>query len=468
MRVGWNALFPENERRQEVLIVCALSLLALVTRAYGIWEWPITGDEYFTVANVEERATGIIGSAYYALVLVSQTIFGTAKWSARLPAVILGVLSIPAFYLMCRAIFNRRAATIGCIFIILSEWHLYHSQIARFYSGVFLFAAVSYYLYYISLKQKGYLYLFLSFLTSFVAVSFHVTSVFIVASCGAHSAFLLVSKRGEEGVLSQDVAKVYLLVCVLAGMAMLPKLLGIAGSWGMGYRGVTFDVLSTILGVVENIGVPIFVSSFIGLSYLYFISTDKFFVFLFLTLIPILSVSFFSIFLPPARPRYMFYSLPLLFALSSLFCVVIFDNLGDHLNADIGIAIVISSVLAVSFLSYYSGRFSLDVRDPVRYVEGNYRSGDQVVVFGWSIQNQLDDGIDVSLIKSKSFWKRRLVPLAKEEGRTWVIIDTYRTAPLRQDLEAWLMDNASLRWRKEETRFDYTQRGYEIWLEGAR
>jgi hypothetical protein len=110
----------------------------------------------------------------------------------------------------------------------------------------------------------------------------------------------------------------------------------------------------------------------------------------------------------------------------------------------------------------------LDVRDPVRYVEGNYRSGDQVVVFGWSIQNQLDDGIDVSLIKSKSFWDRRLVPLAKEEGRTWVIIDTYRTAPLRQDLEAWLMDNASLRWRKEETRFDYTQRGYEVWLEGAR
>lgn len=468
MDVDWHSSLWENTRTQELLIVCVLTLLALATRVYGIWEWPITGDEYFTIANFEDRATGLIGSAYYALGLLSQTIFGPTNWSARLPAVVLGVLSIPAFYLMCRSMFNRRAAAIGCIFVILSEWHLYHSQMARFYSGVFLFAAISYYLYYISLDRGSYLYLSLSLAASLSAVSFHVTSIFIVASCGAHSMFLLVSTRDGEGALSQDVAKVYLSVCVLAGVTMLPKFLSIAGAWGVGYQGLTFDVLSTMLGVVENTGVPVFVSAFLGLVYLYFARTEKFSLFVILTIIPILSVLAFAIFLPPARPRYMFYSLPLVFALSSFFCVGIFEGFEGHLNADIGVAVVISSVVAVSFLSYYSGRLSLDVRDPVKYVEENYKSSDQVVVFGWSIRHQLDDGIDVSLIKSKSFWERRLVPIAEEEGRTWVIIDTYRTAPLRQDLEAWLMENASLRWRKEEARFDYTQRGYEVWLKGAR
>jgi hypothetical protein len=127
--------------------------------------------------------------------------------------------------------------------------------------------------------------------------------------------------------------------------------------------------------------------------------------------------------------------------------------------------IIISSVLFVNFASYYSGRLSLSVEDPVQFVEKNYQSGDRVIVFGYSVMRNFDNGIDVKWVKSKSVWEKGLVPVAEKEGRTWIIVDTYRTAPLRRDLEAWLMENASLQWRKEERRFDYTQRGYEVWLE---
>lgn len=467
MGVGWNSVFLKDERTQEVLIVSALSLLAVVTRAYGIWEWPITGDEYFTVANVEERATGIVGSAYYVLVWISQTVFGSTEWAARLPAVVLGVLSIPAFYLMCRAIFNRRVATIGCVFIVLSEWHLYHSQMARFYSGVFLFGAVSYYLYYISLEKENYTYAVLSILSSVVAVSFHVTSIFVVASCGAHSIFLILTRNKKDSVLSRSVAKLYLSVCIVGAIVALPKFLSIAEGWGVSYGGLTASTLTTMLGIVENIGVPVSVAAFLGLLYLYFVDHEKSYMLLILTTIPVLSVLAFAVFLPPARPRYLFYSLPLVFALSAFFCVSAGKEIERFMGSGVGVAAVIASVMAVSFLSYYSGRLSLDVRDPANFVEKNYRSTDKVVVFGWSIQNQFDRGIDVNLLKSKSFWDDQLVPLAEADGRTWVIIDTYRTTPVRSDLEAWLMENASLKWRKEETRFDYTQRGYEVWLEAA-
>jgi len=465
MSVNWKSLFPTERQTQELLIVCVLSLLGLLTRAYGIWKWPITGDEYFTIANVEERATGIIGSAYYILVGISQAIFGETTWSARLPAVVLGVLGIPAFYLLCRRLFNWRAATIGCVFIILSEWHLYHSQMARFYSGVFLFGAMSYYFFYVSLKDNSYTYLFGSLFSSLLAVSFHATSIFIVVSCGAFSAFLLLYAWGREVGFSKSVAGGYLSLCVLSAVALLPKLISIAGEWGTGYGGLTADVLSTMLGMVENIGVIIFVSSFAGLVYLLFVDFNKFYLFVVLILVPIASLFVLSVVLPPARPRYMFYSLPLFFALSSFFCADMAGRVGGYFSSNAGLALVFSCVMGVSFISHYTGKMSLDVGDPAKFVEENYKDSDRVVVFGWSIKNQLDNKVDVSLIKSKSFWDDELVPIAEKEGRTWVIIDTYRTAPLRRDLEAWLMENASLKWRKEETRFDYTQRGYEVWLE---
>lgn len=468
MGVNWDLSLWRNRRTQELLIVCALSLIALATRAYGIGEWPITGDEYFTVAWAEERAFGIIGSAYYALVLGSQAVFGATNWAARLPSVVLGVLSIPAFYLMCRSLFGRKAATIGCVFIILSDWHLYHSQIARFYSGVFLFGTTSYYSYYICLKEERYSYLFLFFLSSFIAVTFHATAIFIVISCGAYSLLRIVDTRDREVSLSKSMAKYHLMVCVLAAAIALPRLWNVVAQRGMNFEGLGINTFRTVLGVVENMGVAVFVSACMGLAYLYFEEVHKFYMVTLLSIIPLFSAFAFSVIIPPSRPRYMFYSLPLFFGLSSFFCATLEGRANRYLNFEAGTVLVISSTMIVGFLSYYSGRISLDVRDPVNFVERKHESGDEVVVFGHFVESHFDDGIDVNLAKSKSVWEERLIPVAKKRGRTWIIVDTYRTAPLRRDLESWLMENASLKWRKKETRFDYTQRGYEVWLEDER
>jgi hypothetical protein len=464
MGVSWNSLFPENKRTQELLIVCALSLVALATRAYGIWEWPITGDEYFTVARAEERVDGIIGSAYYALVLGSRAIFGASNWSARLPSVLLGVLSVPAFFLMCRSLFGRKAATVGCIFLILSDWHLYHSQIARFYSGVFLFGATSYHLYYLSLTRKKYVYLALFFVSSLFAVSFHATAIFIVVSCGAYSLLRAFGPQ-EESIFSRKIARVHLLICVILAAISLPKFVGIAAEWGVNFVGISFNTIRTVLGVVENMGVAVFVSASAGLAYLYFEDRYRFAFVSVLAVIPLVSVYFFSTALPPSRPRYMFHSMPIFFALSSYFCVSIKSAISRYSGLEVGIILIIFSTMFVGFVSYYSGRMSLDIRDPVSFVEKKYERGDEVVVFGHFVKRHFDSGVDVNLVESKVLWEEGLVPVAKERGRTWIIVDTYRTAPLRRDLEAWLMENASLKWRKEETRFDYTQRGYEVWLE---
>jgi len=450
---------------RELLIVGGLSLLALLTRVYGIWEWPITGDEYYTIRHAAERASGIVGSAYYALVLASQFIFGDANWAARLPAVALGVLSIPTFYLMSRSMLNRHAAIIGTLFVILSEWHLFHSQLARFYSGVFLFGALSYHLYYLSLTKEKYIYIILFFVSALVAVSFHPTAILVVVSCGAYSAFLTWYASGQLFAFSEKIAKIHLSVCAVAGILVSPKFFGIMESWGMGLNQVGIDDLRTMLGVVENMEVVVFVSAMLGLAYLYRKDTSKFYLFAFLAVIPLFAVFIFSVFMPPSRPRYMFCALPIFFALSGFICAETATGLKNARIANRSVALVISSVLLVSFLSYYLGKESLDIKDPINFVKEKYEEGDDVVVFGPSTRYNFDGTVDVNMVYSKKLWRKGLIPVAKREGRAWIIVDTYRTAPLRKDLENWLMENASLKWRKKETRFDYTQRGYEVWVE---
>lgn len=463
--MNWDSLFPEDKRMREVIVVSVLSLLALGTRAYGIWEWPIAGDEYFTIANLEERSTGLIGSAYYMLGLLSETAFGATKWSARLPAVVLGVLSIPAFYLMCRALFGRKAAAIGCVFLIFSEWHLYHSQVARFYSGVFLFSSLSYYFYYVSIRHSKYVYLFLFFVSSFLAISFNATSIFVVGSCAVYSAYIVVYSLSSKTNYSESISRLHLAICASIFLLAIPKFIDIAESWGIHYTGVDIDDLSVILGVVQNMGVAISVSSLVGFIYLYYKSREKFFLILVFTSIPLVSIFIFSVIIPPSRPRYMFYSTPIFLSLSAFFCVEAKGELEKNVGFGVGAFALVLAIMSVGFISYYSGKLSLDFRDPAKFVEKKYEKKDKVVVFGFGLRDYLDGSVDVELIETKWAWKKGLVPVTEKGGRTWIIVDTYRTAPVRRDLEAWLMENASLKWRKKETRFDYTQRGYEVWLE---
>ena len=97
----------------EVLGIVGLSLVALLTRAYGIWDWSISGDEYPSVAFATERASLLINPAHYVLVGWSTKLFGSASWVVRLPSVIFGTLSIPVFYWACRSVLGRSPAFLG-------------------------------------------------------------------------------------------------------------------------------------------------------------------------------------------------------------------------------------------------------------------------------------------------------------------------------------------------------------------
>ena len=60
-------------------------------------------------------------------------------------------------------------------------------------------------------------------------------------------------------------------------------------------------------------------------------------------------------------------------------------------------------------------------------------------------------------------WRPVLDEYAERSGRLWIIVPA-RRQQLNLTLQEWLGENASLVWRKYQTRYDYTFKGYEIFL----
>jgi 4-amino-4-deoxy-L-arabinose transferase-like glycosyltransferase len=313
----------EIDSKYEHLIVIGLMLIALVTRIYGIWEWNIYGDEYTTITYAAERSKNLYNSAYYILVLGSYKLFGVNVWSARLPAVLFGVLSIPIFYMTWRNVIGRNAALIGALFITFHGWHLMYSQFSRFYTAVFLFGSLSYYLYYKSLRSDSYWYLFFAILSDITGYFFHTTFLMVPVSCGLFSAVIIIRKHPTDEGYSKRIAIAHFLFYTLCGLVLVPSLWRLAIFW-ISYKNPALNEPLTLpLHVTRYVEITILVSALFGIVFLFYREHLKGIFFLFGIGIPLLVLEIGSILLPSVQPRYIFYSLPLMICSSALLC----DNL---------------------------------------------------------------------------------------------------------------------------------------------
>jgi hypothetical protein len=73
---------------------------------------------------------------YSLLAHLSLATFGESNWALRLPAVVFGVLSVPALYLCGRRMTSHREALLAAAFMTVSYHHVWFSQNARGYSGL--------------------------------------------------------------------------------------------------------------------------------------------------------------------------------------------------------------------------------------------------------------------------------------------------------------------------------------------
>jgi dolichyl-phosphate-mannose-protein mannosyltransferase len=104
---------------------------------------PMRYDESVTYVHYASRPWYVALTTYTApnnhvfhslLVHVSTSIFGSAPWAIRLPALLAGVLLVPASYLTARLLYGRRAALLGAGLVASSSALVEYSTNARGYT----------------------------------------------------------------------------------------------------------------------------------------------------------------------------------------------------------------------------------------------------------------------------------------------------------------------------------------------
>lgn len=138
----------EESRRIKGICLLGVTLMALLFRLIeansGLWL-----DEIYSVVNQFrlspiELITTYVGDnqhpLYALLASASISVFGEHPWVVRFPAIVFGVASIPALYILGRRVGGHNEALLASALLAVSYHHVWFSQNARGYSAIALAA----------------------------------------------------------------------------------------------------------------------------------------------------------------------------------------------------------------------------------------------------------------------------------------------------------------------------------------
>ncbi len=128
-------------RRKTYLLVSIIAA-ALVLRLYDLTLYPLTGDEYGSLA--EAKSLGLNwNSIVYSAVMHFWIQLGTSELWLRLPSAFLGTATVAVIFKIGEKLGGWRSGVVAALLAATSPFNIYHSQEVRFYS-FFIFTAAAF------------------------------------------------------------------------------------------------------------------------------------------------------------------------------------------------------------------------------------------------------------------------------------------------------------------------------------
>jgi hypothetical protein len=182
-------------------LVAAATLLGAALRLYGLGRPSFWVDEFFTIARTSTeslhwaQALGYFPT-WFTLWLhgaeLSQISLGNiAEWralgvserAARLGPCWVGIATVPALALLARGVAGGGVAGVSALLVAITPWHLYWSQMARFYTTQFLCAGAFVLLFARAMQTGRTAWFAAASVAGVLALLAHPTSVFIIIAC---------------------------------------------------------------------------------------------------------------------------------------------------------------------------------------------------------------------------------------------------------------------------------------------
>lgn len=180
----------EFHRTLRVLVVCAILVLAVALRLYGI-DRGLYYDElatayYFveTGSFIKIASTSIVFNnhiAYSILAFVAQELMGRHEWVLRLPALLFGLGSLIFFWQFARRWLNEWLALGAMLLLAFSPSHVVWSQSARGYTALVFFTLCSSFLFLELLVKPSRRNALLFVLASVTGIYFHLYASVVTA-----------------------------------------------------------------------------------------------------------------------------------------------------------------------------------------------------------------------------------------------------------------------------------------------
>jgi hypothetical protein len=196
LRSFFRSTFPAEDRFYW-LALAVITLLGLAVRLVDYLH-PVGYDEAYTYIHFASKSLRMILADYSApnnhifhtlLVALADRFFGNHLWVLRLPALIAGVLCVPAAYMAGKSLYGRAAGSLAAAFIAVSPLLVDYSNNARGYSLVCLFSLLM--LWQAGWLQKNSTFTSWYLLSAFAVLGFYTIPTMIYPVSGIYLWLLL-------------------------------------------------------------------------------------------------------------------------------------------------------------------------------------------------------------------------------------------------------------------------------------
>jgi len=163
------------------LLVAALTLLGLVPRIWHLGDWNFQATEMFTLRDsLRPTLTNPRPLIYLLNYYLVASFRPLDEFGLRLLPAAFGILAVPVFYLVCQRLASARAALSGALLLAVSPLHILYSQLARYWSLVFLLCAIYPYALYIGIRKGSRGWFVLGCLCAVLAALAHPVSLVLL------------------------------------------------------------------------------------------------------------------------------------------------------------------------------------------------------------------------------------------------------------------------------------------------
>ena len=261
-------------RRNTLVALVALGLMAGGLRFFRLGNYPFGGDELSTIAETRsllekhdgpltsqlDRLPRLIPLAYLTHAL-GYRLFGRDEFGSRVLMATLGTAGVLIVFLGLIPVFDRWTATTTALLITVWPEHLFQSQQNRFYITAWFFSTLCMLLGAQAMQRRSAVWMLWACLAAMAAVLTHTILVLLLPG-------LFIGVCAAAWCERRPLPWRVLLVLVVCGLATLGLLviflLPLASGWNAGDSTWGYSPARSMLGSVNVIGWPVFLLAGLG------------------------------------------------------------------------------------------------------------------------------------------------------------------------------------------------------------